>query len=90
MGLDMTLVGNLAWRSILDGGSWIEIPDLRKESVRKKWQSDRYSCRLDTPEKYRLPNQAGAKGTVLPGKDVIEAIRKRQRREPYYKAMYRD
>jgi hypothetical protein len=90
MGLDMTLVGNLGWRSVLDGGKWIEIPDLRSEAVRKEWEEDHYSCKPGTPEPYLLPNRASAKTTVFPPDEVIEGVRRRQADEPYYKAMYRD
>jgi predicted dehydrogenase len=90
MGLDMTLVGNLGWRSVLDGGQWIDIPDLRSEEVRKKWEEDHYSCKPGTPEPYLLPNRSSAKTTVLPTEEVLEGIRRRQAHEPYYKAMYRD
>ena len=90
MALDMTLCGNLGWRSVLQGGGWVEIPDLRNERVRKKWENDHYSCKPDTPEPYLLPNNVATKTTVLPTDEVIKRIRNRQAGEPYYKAMYRD
>jgi len=90
MALDMTLCGNLAWRSILQGGRWTDIPDLRSEEVRKKWENDHYSCKPGTPKKYLLPNHAFSKSTITPPDEVINSIRRRQKREPYYKAMYRD
>ena len=90
MGLDMTLCGNLGWRSVLQGGGWVDIPDLRREAVRKKWENDHYSCKPDTPEQYLLPNHTDARTTVLPSDEVIAHIRSRQKDEPYYKAMYRD
>ena len=90
MALDMTLCGNLGWRSVLQGGGWIDIPDLRHEAVRKEWENDRYSCKPGTPKQYLLPNHAGNKTTVLPSDEVIERIRARQSKEPYHRAMYRD
>lgn len=90
MGLDMTLVGNLAWRSVLQGGGWIDIPDLRSEEVRKEWENDHYSCRPGTPDEYLLPNHADLGKTVLPCDEVLQGIRRQQEEEPYYKAMYRD
>ncbi|MCE9589810.1 MAG: Gfo/Idh/MocA family oxidoreductase [Planctomycetes bacterium] len=90
MGLDMTLVGAMGWRSVLAGSAWMDIPDLRKESVRKKWESDRYSCKPGTPKKYLLPNHATTGRTTLPDMAFIKTIRREQKREPYYKAMYRD
>jgi predicted dehydrogenase len=90
LGLDMTLCGNLAWRSILQGGGWVEVPDLRREEVRKQWENDRYSSKPGTPEPYLLPNNSASRATMLPAPAVIESIRRRQADEPYYKAMYRD
>jgi hypothetical protein len=90
MGLDMTLVGSLAWRSVLQGGGWIDIPDLRDEAVRKEWEDDHYSCRPGTPEPYLLPNHAASGRTVLPDEKALEVIRQRQETEPYYEAMYKD
>ena len=86
---DMTLVGTLGWRSALANGVAVDIPNLRGEAVRKKWAGDRYSCRPSTPKKWRLPNHVGG-DTVLPGAEAIAAIRARQAKEPYFKAMYRD
>lgn len=88
--IDMTLCGNLAWRSILQGGGWVEIPDLRDEAVRGAWENDHYSCAPDTPEEFRLPNHVHSQDTVLPPEEVIEAIRKRQEEEPYHRSIYRD
>lgn len=90
MALDMTLCGNLGWRSVLQGGGWIEVPDLRSEAVRKEWEEDHYSCKPGTPEPYLLPNRSVAGKTQLPSDEVIEGIRRRQEEEPYYRAMYRD
>ncbi len=90
MGLDMTLVGNLAWRSVLQGGGWIDIPDLRDEAVRKEWENDHYSCRPGTPEPYLLPNHATLGQTLLPDEQALQDIRQRQQEEPYHKAMYKD
>lgn len=38
--LDMFLPGMFAYRSILSGGTPVEIPDLRDKSVRDKWRND--------------------------------------------------
>jgi len=42
-GLDMTLCGILGWKSALAGGAPMEVPDFRKESVRKKHETDEFS-----------------------------------------------
>jgi hypothetical protein len=90
MGLDMTLVGSLGWRSVLQGGGWIDIPDLRNEAVRREWEDDHYSCRPGTPEPYLLPNHATLGRTLLPGAEALQGIRQRQESEPYHEAMYKD
>lgn len=90
MALDMTLCGNLAWRSVLQGGGWIDVPDLRDEDVRREWEGDHFSCAPGTPNEYLLPNHALSESTVLPSADFIQSVRASQKQEPYYKAMYRD
>ena len=42
-GLDMTLVGIQAWRSALDNGAPMELPDFRDEAVRAKYENDHWS-----------------------------------------------
>lgn len=42
-GLAMSVAGIQAWRSCLDDGRPYEIPDFRKESVRKKYENDHWS-----------------------------------------------
>jgi predicted dehydrogenase len=88
--LDMTLCGILGWRSVLQGGQELEIPNLRLEDVRKRWENDHYSCKPGTPAPYLLPNRASTKTTVLPDAASLESVRRRQEEEPYYRAMYRD
>ena len=90
MAIDMTLCGTLGWRSVLQGGGWIEVPDLRREEVRRQWENDHYSPRPGTPAEFLLPNHSQAEGSVLPGEETLAAIRRRQEEEPYYRAMYRD
>jgi predicted dehydrogenase len=88
--LDMTLCGILGWRSVLQGGKELEIPNLRREGVRKEWESDHYSCKPGTPSPYLLPNRVSSGMTVLPDAASLESVRRRQEQEPYYRAMYRD
>lgn len=88
--VDITLCGTLAWRSVLQGGGWIELPDLRDEAVRKAWENDHYSPAPDAPEAYRLPNHALSEATVLPSAEELAEIRRRQEQEPYHRSIYRD
>ncbi|HET7559748.1 MAG TPA: Gfo/Idh/MocA family oxidoreductase [Limnochordia bacterium] len=90
MAADVTLCGHMAWRSVLSGGGWVEVPDFRDEAVRRAWADDRASCRPDAPAGDRLPNHQLAGATVLPPEEVLARIRARQAQEPYYAAWYRD
>jgi hypothetical protein len=81
MGLDMTLPGILAWRSALSGGGFLEVPDMRKESERKKYEKDHYSPRPGTPDEYSLPNTLH--GAKRPPEDLMEEINRLQKTEPY-------
>ena len=42
-GIDMSIVGILAWRSALTDSAPIEVPDFRAESVRKSYEDDDWS-----------------------------------------------
>ena len=42
-GIDMSIVGILAWRSALNDSTPIEVPDFRAESARKSYENDDWS-----------------------------------------------
>ena len=42
-GVDMSIVGILAWKSCLANGAPVEVPDFRKAAVCKQWQDDNWS-----------------------------------------------
>lgn len=42
-GVDMSIVGVQAWRSVLDDSSPVEVPDFRKPAIRKKYKDDHWS-----------------------------------------------
>jgi hypothetical protein len=42
-GLAMSMVGVLGWRSALEDGRPIEVPDFKKEAVRKRYENDHWS-----------------------------------------------
>ena len=42
-GIDMSIVGILAWRSALENGAPVAVPDFRKESVCKQFEDDHWS-----------------------------------------------
>ncbi|MBC7326638.1 Gfo/Idh/MocA family oxidoreductase [bacterium] len=54
MAMDMTLPGILAYRSAYMGNIPIEVPDFRKEEVRKQYENDHWS---PDPKDKHLPNQ---------------------------------
>ena len=81
MGLDMTLPGILAWRSALGGGGFLEVPDMRNEEDRKRYEDDHYSPRPGTPEEYALPNTLT--GAQEPPEELIREIGELQQTEPY-------
>lgn len=73
-GLAMTVVGILAWKSALENGALYEVPDFRKESVRKKHEGDDWS---PWPED-RRPGQPwpSIRGRIAPGKRAVAFARK--------------
>ena len=42
-GIDMSLVGILAWRSALNDAAPVEVPDFRVESARQQYENDDWS-----------------------------------------------
>lgn len=73
-GLDMSIVAVQAWRSCLENGKPFEIPDLRNESVRLKYENDDWS---PFPED-RRPGQPfiSIKGDIKPPDEAIAYARK--------------
>jgi len=70
----MSVVGIQAWHSCLDNGSPFEIPDLSKEDMRKKYETDNWS---PFPED-RGPGQPfpSIKGKIIPTVKQTAAARK--------------
>jgi len=81
MALDMTLPGILAWRSALKGGVFLEVPDMRREKIRKRYENDHFSPRPGTPKEFALPNTP--QGSMRPSKRYLDELRKLQEAEPY-------
>lgn len=54
MAMDMTLPGILGYRSALNGNVSLEVPDFRKEDVRKKYENDHWS---PDPDDKHIPEQ---------------------------------
>ena len=54
MAMDMTLPGILGYRSALGGNVCLEVPDFRKEEIRKQYENDNWS---PDPKDKHLPGQ---------------------------------
>jgi len=52
--LDMTLVGTLGWRSIVNGNVPLEVPDFRNKAIRNKYRNDNWCA----DPKYAGPRQS--------------------------------
>ena len=72
--IDMTLCGIQGWRSALADGEPVEIPDFRKESVRKRYAKDHWSP--DPARKQTGQPDNSILGRIVPSRKVIEASRK--------------
>jgi hypothetical protein len=81
-GLDMSIVGIQAWRSILADGAAMEVPDFRKESVRKKHEKDDWSPDPARERKGQPPSSV--LGDIKPSRKAIEFSRKVWRKQGYF------
>ncbi len=73
----MSSVGILAWKSALQDGIPVEVPDFRDEAVRKKYEDDHWSPlpkfrHLQGPE----PPPASILGDIEPSEEDIEYAKK--------------
>lgn len=68
-GIDMSIVGIQAWRSALDDSAAVEIPDFRKESVRRKFASDDWSPDPDRKRKGQPPSSI--LGHIKPSRQAL-------------------
>lgn len=69
----MSLIAVQAWRSCLSNGASFEIPDMRNEEVRKKYENDDWS---PFPED-RKPGQppSSIQGFITPSDEAISYAR---------------
>lgn len=73
-GLDMSLIAIQAWRSCLDNGAPYEIPDMKNETIRKKYEKDDWSPFPEDRKPGQPPNSI--KGDIKPSKEGIEYAKK--------------
>jgi predicted dehydrogenase len=70
-GIDMSIVGVLAWRSALADGATVEVPDFRDETVRKLHEDDHWS-----PDPTRAGHiQSSLLGKIKPTQEDLEYSR---------------
>jgi len=76
--MDMTLPGILGYRSAYNGNIPIEVPDFRKEEVRKKYESDHWS---PDPKDKNIPGQPSPSilGEIQIPESVYQLIERRRR-----------
>ena len=55
-GIDMSIVGILAWRSVLQDSMPITVPDFRQETVRQKYENDNWSPDPDRTDSNKPPS----------------------------------
>lgn len=55
---DMGLCGLMAWRSVLNGNTPVEIPDFRKKEDRDRFRNDNACCTQSVAGKQLLPNSS--------------------------------
>ena len=68
-GIDMSIVGILAWRSALTDSAPIEVPDFRAESARKSYEDDDWSP--DPKRKKEGQPPSSILGTIEPSEATI-------------------
>jgi hypothetical protein len=63
-GVAMSVVGIMAWKSVLDYGNGYKLPDFRNEKSRKQWEKDNWSpLDIDNPD--APPASSGGKNRIL-------------------------
>lgn len=78
-GLAMSMCGIQGWRSALAGGAPVEIPDLRKESIRRKYENDEFSPDPSRPD--HVP--CSIQGDIKPSKEALAFSRAVWRKQGY-------
>jgi predicted dehydrogenase len=67
-GVAMSVVGILAWKSVLDKGSSYEVPDFTREASRKKWANDTWRpMDIDNPKAPPISSRGRDRGLLPQG-----------------------
>lgn len=72
-GIDMSIVGILAWRSALNDSAPVAVPDFRSENVRKTYENDHWSPDPTRESDNRPPTSI--LGDILPTEEAREYAR---------------
>ncbi|MHB1457910.1 MAG: Gfo/Idh/MocA family protein [Armatimonadota bacterium] len=72
-GLDMSLIAIQAWRSCLDNGAPYEIPDMRNDAMKTKYEKDDWSPFPEDKKPGQPPSSI--KGDKKPSKEAVEYAR---------------
>jgi len=79
--IDMSIVGILAWRSALADSAPVEVPDFRKESVRRLYEDDDWSP--DPARRKEGQPPCSILGDIKPTREAIEFSRNVWRKQGY-------
>ena len=79
-GLEMSLCGIQGWRSALAGGAPMEVPDFRKETVRRKYEDDHFTPNPEKPG--HVP--CSILGDVQPSRKAVSFSRAVWRKQGYH------
>jgi hypothetical protein len=64
-GVAMSVVGIMAWKSVLDGNKSYEVPDFRREASRKKWEKDAWRpMDIDDPKAPPISSRGKDRGLM--------------------------
>jgi predicted dehydrogenase len=80
-GVAMSNVGIMAWRSALNGGAPVEIPDLRDEKIRKQYENDDACPFYEVKNKTPIPCYTGELREMKP--EAFERARITWKKEGY-------
>ncbi len=81
-GIDMSIAGIQAWRSVLNNSAPVEVPDFREESVRKHYEKDNWSPDPDRAKRGQPPSSM--LGEIKPSPEAKALSKKVWARRGYH------
>jgi predicted dehydrogenase len=74
-GVAMSVIGILAWKSVLDHGNSYEVPDFSREHSRRKWADDRWRpLDLDDPKAPPVSSRGGKREHFAAGLRISRQV----------------